>query len=301
MTEPRRTLLDVRLSLLLSLGLVLVGSEPASARPDGSRPSVVRRAERQIARLELERARSLLERAIENPRFRGTPRSRRARVFATLGWARSEIGDLSGAREAFREALRLDEGVLLPRVSSPKVRATLENMRSIARTDRARRRSAKAAQARARASKPTPVRAQPPAPLQATRTGTQTPSLLGEGSSLSAAGSARASGHGAALSPRSSSRGPEPPSLAEAWSERPALTPRPSFTGSSTSAAPGPPRRPTTTWGPALTTTEVWGLAIGGAVLTAGLIALFVVLSQPDENGGGTEIIDSGGLPLFRF
>lgn len=98
---------------------------------------VCKRARTMLDQLEYERARALLESSVRKPRNARARPATKARLWALLGRARAELGDMVGSDEAFLEAVRWDRRVKLSRATSPKIRQALERARSLAPPPRA--------------------------------------------------------------------------------------------------------------------------------------------------------------------
>ncbi|MEL6183197.1 MAG: tetratricopeptide repeat protein [Myxococcota bacterium] len=124
-----RSILSSGSAALLVL-LVGLPTSHAQSRPDRTLQGELTESEALLDSLQYEEARARLEAAARDPRLRRAPARLRAKLFATLGRARAELGDLESADASFREAVRLDPRVQLsPRVS-PKIRDALESARS---------------------------------------------------------------------------------------------------------------------------------------------------------------------------
>ena len=94
---------------------------------------VVAEADRLLGSLDYEEARQLLRTTIRSPRMKAAPAATRALLWAMLGRARAELGHEAGAAEAFRNAVRIDRRVKLPRSTSPKILDALEHERRTVR------------------------------------------------------------------------------------------------------------------------------------------------------------------------
>ncbi|MBI4818268.1 MAG: hypothetical protein HY791_18535 [Deltaproteobacteria bacterium] len=117
------------LAAILLGTLTLVAYAPKALAKGSELASLVDRAEKLLEKLELEHARELLEAATRDPKLEAEPTRTRARLFAVLGRARAELGDLAGMEEAFASAVRLDPKVTIKKSASPKIRDALERVR----------------------------------------------------------------------------------------------------------------------------------------------------------------------------
>lgn len=311
----------------------------AARRADRRLAAVLERADAMIAQLELEGARALLEEAARNRAYRTARGQLKGRLFATLGRARAELGDMEGAEEAFQIALRWDLKASLPKSASPKIRAVLERVRASA--GQQPRAAAPPATARKPKSTPKPRTATkpkrrrarksastPPLPSDAvavpeSSATTSIPGSTGPGTRPDAPPSPPPSPTPtpaaepapaaepppipesipptAEVASPSATSSTEPPSLSEAWSA-PTVAPRPAPSPGMARTSTTVPS-PTTTWGPGLNDAEIIGLSVAGAALAVGLVTLAVVLAQD----GGCSAPEGFGctqvevLPLVRF
>ncbi|MBI2374181.1 MAG: hypothetical protein HYV07_09290 [Deltaproteobacteria bacterium] len=117
-----------------SLLLILIGcSIPALASSAAAKgigaASLADKAEKLVEQLELERAKELLESAVRDPRLDAETAKARARVWVVLGRARAELADMTGMKDAFEQAVRLDPKVALRRPASPKIKEALDQAR----------------------------------------------------------------------------------------------------------------------------------------------------------------------------
>lgn len=130
-----------RLSRLLLACVMLLAPGLAVARPppkvDSQVQQVSARAESMLDQLEYERARALLEASVRKPRNARARPQTKAVLWALLGRARAELGDMVGSDEAFLEAVRWDRRVKLSRSTSPKIREALDRARALAPPPRA--------------------------------------------------------------------------------------------------------------------------------------------------------------------
>ncbi len=117
-------------ALILALGPVMPGVAHAGRTEDKAVDRVNREAERMLRRLDYQRARELLEATARDGKTRKARASTRARVWALLGWARAELGDVYGTDDAFLKAVVIDRKVRLPRGVSPKIVDALERART---------------------------------------------------------------------------------------------------------------------------------------------------------------------------
>lgn len=123
------------LAALLSIVAPVVQPRTASARspervtPDAQVDELIERAEVLLSKVEYERARAVLERAVADPELRNARPANRARLWAALGRTRAELG-VPGSEQAFRQAVQLDRHVRLPRTTSPKIAEALERTRA---------------------------------------------------------------------------------------------------------------------------------------------------------------------------
>lgn len=128
------TLRAIAASTALLVSLAPGASQLANAQKPGSLEAelsaLIRQADGLLARLEYQRGREMLEEAAREPRFRRAKPAVRARLYAELGRARAELGDVPGMDDAFAQAVILDRGVRLPRSASPKILAALERARA---------------------------------------------------------------------------------------------------------------------------------------------------------------------------
>ncbi|MEQ9501399.1 MAG: hypothetical protein RIT81_31305, partial [Deltaproteobacteria bacterium] len=120
--------------LATALALALSFALPATAAPSRKATkevqTICRRAQRLLDKLEYERGRELLESSVRNPRFRRASPASKAQLWALLGRARAELGDMVGTDEAFLEAVRWDRRVRLSKSTSPKIREALDRARA---------------------------------------------------------------------------------------------------------------------------------------------------------------------------
>lgn len=115
-----------RVSRVLVLGLLLLGSAPRTAFAATTFENELAAAVRYYEDLEYERA--LKQLGLAQRRARTRPQ--RTRVALLRGILLAEMGRWSAARSAFRSALRLDPDATLPLTVPPKVERTFESVRA---------------------------------------------------------------------------------------------------------------------------------------------------------------------------
>ncbi len=119
------------LCCLLALFLVAppVWAKPKRGKLNAEVLRLCKRADAMLNKLEYERARELLESSVRNKRYIRASAKRRALLWALLGRARAELGDVIGMEDAFLKAVRFNRRVRLSRSTSPKILEALERAR----------------------------------------------------------------------------------------------------------------------------------------------------------------------------
>ncbi len=123
------------LLLLLAAPLPLFAAGPKPAEVEEAVKAKLKSADDLLSVLDVQRSREILEEVARDPKTKGASKKLRARVHATLGRVRAELGDELGMDDAFSEAVKLDRGVKLPRSASPKILDALERIRAGAPKD----------------------------------------------------------------------------------------------------------------------------------------------------------------------
>jgi len=126
-----------------ALSLLLVAAAPLPLLAAGPKPAEggeavkvkLKSADERLSVLDVQRSREILEEVAHDPKTKAASKKLRARVYATLGRVRAELGDELGMDDAFSEAVKLDRGVKLPRSASPKILDALERIRAGAPKD----------------------------------------------------------------------------------------------------------------------------------------------------------------------
>lgn len=107
---------------MVDMRALVVGLIVLLAAPVAHAAGELQRGIELYRRLKYERARTELTRALEDPAVD------RVEAYLYLGLTRMQLGDESGGRAAFREALALDRTVRPPAMVSPKVRVVFDEV-----------------------------------------------------------------------------------------------------------------------------------------------------------------------------
>ncbi|MFO0728581.1 MAG: hypothetical protein U1E65_32695 [Myxococcota bacterium] len=126
-----RRAVALALAVLTALPGLALAAGPKPADPEEAVKERLKSADDLLGLLEVQRSREILEELARDPRSKAATKKTRARLFATLGRVRAELGDEAGMAEAFLEAVRIDRSIKLPKSVSPKILEALERAKEI--------------------------------------------------------------------------------------------------------------------------------------------------------------------------